>query len=792
VNDPAPARKARCHHPPAAAHNAATSRAHEGGHMNWWKIARVAAALGVLALLAPAPPAAAQNPQIVPCPPQGQSLLVMPEIKSSGGKLQATIQLTDSLRTLWDYPDTTRCATQHLRYLRGYQGFDPASAKSWPSGSEPLPGPTLRARVGDLVQIAFFNDVDTQNFASALDKGAIGTQAACDQYTTSQAGKPSSTGPAGGDTMPNCLHGSTTTNVHFHGTHTTPSTTGDNILLFIRPSLREGGQVKPIKAEANAAFAEVFRRCEQQGPPQLWTDMPASWQSLQKGLIQHYDQTAPYQGQPGTLPASSQLWPANQAAIDAGQWPQYQIGAYPYCFPLPAYDPAKYKMGQSPGTHWYHAHKHGSTALNVANGLTGVFVIEGQYDDDLRKYYGKGLKEQVLMVQQLGSAPFPLVNPTTVPTKAPRPPLSVNGRLQPVIQMAPGEVQLWRIVNGAFRDAFQLYYFEPQSSTPCSAAQPPASFEPQWRQIAQDGVQLDVKNYQTLGRVDASINLGPANRADLLLRAPAPTGAQTARYTLCVRRNSALFVQANPPAPAPPDPPSPLLTVEVSGAPVDPPMDFIPDGSFPTLPAFLADIQPSEIYVRRQVVFGAGNSTIDGTSFQDHHIDQTMQLNSAEEWTVSNQANDKSHPFHIHVNPFQITEIFQPNSPPATDPNNPCYVNPNDPSTFKPCPSQQPAPPFVWWDTFPIPTAQQVTLTSCAKKEDCPPALQPYITSCTAATATDPGSCTETIPGWFKMRSRFVDFTGQYVLHCHILIHEDRGMMQQVQVVPDTTPYGHH
>jgi FtsP/CotA-like multicopper oxidase with cupredoxin domain len=38
------------------------------------------------------------------------------------------------------------------------------------------------------------------------------------------------------------------------------------------------------------------------------------------------------------------------------------------------------------------------------------------------------------------------------------------------------------------------------------------------------------------------------------------------------------------------------------------------------------------------------------------------------------------------------------------------------------------------------------------------------------------------IPGYFKMRSRFVDYPGVYVLHCHILIHEDRGMMFSVSV----------
>jgi len=36
--------------------------------------------------------------------------------------------------------------------------------------------------------------------------------------------------------------------------------------------------------------------------------------------------------------------------------------------------------------------------------------------------------------------------------------------------------------------------------------------------------------------------------------------------------------------------------------------------------------------------------------------------------------------------------------------------------------------------------------------------------------------------GSIKFRSRFLDFTGIYVLHCHILDHEDLGMMQNVEV----------
>ena len=32
-------------------------------------------------------------------------------------------------------------------------------------------------------------------------------------------------------------------------------------------------------------------------------------------------------------------------------------------------------------------------------------------------------------------------------------------------------------------------------------------------------------------------------------------------------------------------------------------------------------------------------------------------------------------------------------------------------------------------------------------------------------------------------RTHFADFKGSYVMHCHILAHEDMGMMQTVEVV---------
>ncbi|HET9765203.1 MAG TPA: hypothetical protein VFS60_00055, partial [Thermoanaerobaculia bacterium] len=422
--------------------------------MSWLKIVRVTAGLAILFLVLPSLPAAAQNPQIVACPAPGQPLLEMPVIHSTGnsttpGKLQATLKLSNTERILWGDPGDDRCAKVQLRYLSGWQGFGEAPPGSWPIGTDPLPGPTFRARVGDLVNIAFFNQIDIKRFGSTLDRNAAGTSAGCDQTTISSSPTTSATTPSGfrADTMPNCLHGSSTTNVHFHGTHTTPSTTGDNIFLFIRPAERHDGPPRPSEAESQPIFEKIFETCAQDGPPQQWTDLPKEWQNIQQAALELYDSTAPYQGKPGPLPKDMQLWPANKDALDHHQWPQYNIGAYPFCFPLPKYEPGgKYRMGQAPGTMWYHAHKHGSTALNVANGLTGAFIIEGQYDDDLHKYY-PNLREQVLVIGQLSAAPFARTNPAAQPKPgAPRPPLAVNGRRNPVVSMQPGEVQQWRIV----------------------------------------------------------------------------------------------------------------------------------------------------------------------------------------------------------------------------------------------------------------------------------------------------------------------------------------------------------
>ncbi len=744
----------------------------------------------------------AQTP-VLPCMVQ-KPFSSPPEIRL-GGNRRATLKLVSGQRMLWGSEGENTCNSQWLRY---FVGSGPEMSKPWPSGSDPIPGPTFRAKLGDLVEITFFNQVDKTHFAKTLDRGTIGTMEACDQYVRPKPNKPArNSASAQKDTYPDCIHGSSTTNVHFHGTHTTPSTTGDNVLLFIPPWLPMKGTLQPTEAQAKDMLGPFFTACETTHRPsaanpwpRVWGDMPQRWRDLQASLINTYDTTTLANGKP--IPTNMRLSAVDQYQINHGAWPQYQIGANPYCWPIPV-DPnlgptqPVTTMGQSPGTHWYHAHKHGSTALNVANGMTGVFIIEGaHYDGNLHAYYGSAFKEQVMMLQQLSSNPFPFTSGgNVIHPGAPRARISVNGQLNPTVAMQPGEVQMWRVVNGAFRDSVQFVGSvqttsgnPPSNPCPTTFPAPSTSASVQWKQIAQDGVQFKPDNYDQLP-ANNQLDMAPASRADFLVQAPTTAGS----YAVCIVRNQGATIDLPNSSPgAYPKPPNALVTVLVGGTPVSGNLgNFIPssDPNFPAFPTFLRDILPNEIKPadHKTVTFGGpAGLVIDGRAFRDGYVNQTMKLGHAEQWIVRNLDQDKEHPFHIHINPFQVVAVFEPNAPQALEKGNTCYVDPLNPSTWIPCPGRQSGlgnpGHWIWWDTFAIPSARQVNITSSCPggvSTACPQAVQQY-TQCSG------GTCTEVIPGWYKMNSRFVDFTGQYVLHCHILVHEDRGMMQLVEVVPDT------
>ena len=719
------------------------------------------------------------------CPNPGEDLIRPPEFVSYGGVLKGTIKLVaESERMLVSSGGTATCAPQLVRVFRGDGLATPPEGQ--PANAnlpDPYPGPTLRARLGDLVQIAFANEVDSARFDQSIDIDACMT-----------VGQNGSVYPVPrGDVAPNCLHASSTANIHFHGTHTNPNSTGDNVYLQVRPLPRNNqGILTTTASEALVGTDQFFTDCAQQlkNPvnqwPTRWHDMPQPWIAEQTSLLQAYQQKNPTQP----------LWDLDEQLIHTG-WPQYYIGAVPFCFVLPhkpvneAISSGPLRMGQAPGTQWYHAHKHGSTAINVENGMTGAFIIEGEYDDFVNAAYAgytlTGNKQwntraqPVLVLNQLGTTPNLLTNGNG-PAGPAGVDMLVNGRLRPVAHMQPGEVQLWRMLNTSGRNA--VYLMAPQGF--------------QWRQLAQDGVQLANVNYQ--GSLNRPIYVAPGNRVDLLVQAPAAAGTVNVMIQQVMGRS-----QVKPTAVSAG---SPMMSIVVGGDPVKfngQPIAQMPFLSrAPDQPKFLADVTNAELeandYPTKTLVFDskppgtAEQHTINGIQFSNGEAEVRVFLSNAEEWKIVNTTSSAAgpgvidHPFHIHINPFQITEFFDPNqvlTDPTTgqietqvvagktvavqryvtdksvltDPSNPyrtrqCFLDPTNAATWSVAGACGPQPAqsnLVWWDVFAIPSARVANGVN--------------------------------IPGYFKMRSRFVDYAGFYVLHCHILVHEDRGMMFSVEVV---------
>lgn len=784
-------------------------------------------------------PARAQ--QYIPCPPEQTTLLRIPELAALNNILRGTIILGDEQQAIpFRYPpqskpgdpgSSIRCQPQYVRMLRGV-GATPAPPAPTGQFPNPMPGPTLRARVGDIINLTFINQVNPSHFGNSIDRGENGF--GCDQPVPP------------GDSYPDCFHGSSTGNIHFHGSHTNPNNTGDNVFLEIRPLPRDNQgnlttSVQKVQEDLDKFFAQCNDRLKVSPLviwPKVWADLPSDWTGQQKDLLQAYDKRL---AQVYGIPPAKALWPVNAEQIKEGTWPQYYIGAFPYCFRLPEYKdtgwpPAgqptphaghnmatgtrdgagtaelnakgmtapeqlwagpKLLMGQSPGTHWYHAHKHGSTAINVANGMTGAFIIEGpSYDDALNAFYGANWTrtQPLMIINQLGVTPNLLRGGQGgqggIGSTDKGPNLAVNGQMNPVINMRPNEVQMWRIVNTSGRAGA---YIVPQLN------------QLDWRQIAQDGVQFNYFNYNQ--RKGHPFLLASGNRGDFLVQAkPCPGGAKTCSYPVQAQievdpkdLNSANKVT--------------IFTINVSGDPVPPTSpngQFIPEAKYPKRPAFLDDISNAEIKGTRTVTFAstgpnlpaapgpnppmAAQHTIDGKKFSGE-VGELVKLNTVEEWKIVNQTYGPpiSHPFHIHINPFQVTEIFSPGDT-LPDPTKAgatipkyifdkaarksakqCLLDPQaDPTTWRPCEATPPNVNNIWWDVFPIPSGVNA---KDAKGN--------------AIISTKTGLAVQ-VPGYFKMRSRFVDYAGYFVIHCHILAHEDRGMMTVVEVSPAPLPYSHN
>lgn len=373
------------------------------------------------------------------------------------------------------------------------------------------------------------------------------------------------------------------------------------------------------------------------------------------------------------------------------------------------------------GTFWYHPHKHGATDIQIANGMAGAIIVEDTLDADPVFKDAKPV-EYIFILQSIEetlSFPNGQLGPGT---------FMVNGDQSPLVTMQAGEIQRWRLINatGQAATSYQIS-FEGQPGT-----------VPEMYLIAVDGNFISSDRWISR-KPTQTLFLAPGNRADFLVQAQ-----HEGTFSLGIRPalpNRQRRTNAATPTPIPTATikTTPLLTVQVQGI-QKPPMQM--PAQLPPLPNNLRPIPDSEIVKKRTLTFGLQSGqqggapqgqapvyTIDGKLFDACVVNHCVVLNTAEEWTIVNKT-PVAHPFHIHLNPFVIRAF---NDPTPNDPDNPTTTGDS--------------PIGQWQDTIIVPAR--------AQGQD--------------------GSVT--------IRHRFPDITGKFVLHCHILGHEDRGMMQIVEVV---------
>ena len=424
-----------------------------------------------------------------------------------------------------------------------------------------------------------------------------------------------------------------------------------------------------------------------------------------------------------------------------------------------------------PGTYWYHPHLHGSSAMQVGSGMAGMLIIEGTIDD----------VPQIAAARELVfDFQAPIYDATgTLETFADvaqitnnEPLFMINKVRRPRIVMKSGEVQKWRWLNaGTFNmlnlslDGHTLYQYSHDGNTtrtlkavaplPDSAFTPPTNPPPN---TYPEGVVLAV-----------------GNRTTVLVKAGAPGTYQLRTFPIEIGRNPAgviagdivaeiVVVDGSQPMDLPPEPlpVSPFLapitdeelashgglkrTIVMRVIPSTPPpgagqMPFTGAAATPLvqpppgeLPDWVYQTGPAQTQSKVYALGSAGSSPSTSPGMPSTYIPfqssravtQLVALGSVEEWTIVNMNNIR-HPFHIHVNPMYIVAI---NGVRLAEP--------------------------YWADTIPL----------------------PYNNSTPPPGYVDPPTLTS-----ITFRMRFVHFTGRYVMHCHMLVHEDMGMMQGVTVV---------
>ena len=482
------------------------------------------------------------------------------------------------------------------------------------------------------------------------------------------------------------------------------------------------------------------------------------------------------------------------------------------------------------GTFWYHTHRHGSTALQVSSGMAGALIIRGNRPPtatahgDLDTLLG-AMPERVLVMQQIqyacrgpaispgkigpiktnaagqyvcnpgdvgGIEGYDQFGPGTWPASGRY--TSLNGRIIPSFATQQGRIERWRMIHAGVRDTISLQFFKvrgnaissslprlPQANSAKLIADTCGGGPVPFTLVAADGLTMAAAQATTLAtfqpgyRFDALVVFPEAGSYCVLDSSAPAAGAVNA---LNVGPQLLGIVAVAPGTPVPDMPTyvrEAMVTLANQTMPAAVrPMVVADLNSGLKLSSFTPhpDVAASEVTGKQEltffidttgpaVQFEVGNSlnTADVKPYDGGRIDRKLVLGGVDEWVL--QSHFVSHPFHIHVNPFQIVSIIDPFGNDVSAPGAKDYVYGAD------------GKPVLGRDGRPVLDPQYPGLKGVWKDTL-------WVKSLLPSGKLPPGN-----NGIYtvRVRTRYERYIGEYVLHCHILDHEDGGMMQNVEVV---------
>jgi len=297
------------------------------------------------------------------------------------------------------------------------------------------------------------------------------------------------------------------------------------------------------------------------------------------------------------------------------------------------------------GTHWYHAHVHGSTALQAGGGLVGVLIVEDAADEIPTEY--QSLDEKVMMIQYTQFDDIKTIASTagmgeswtslSTGITGGMAHFTTNGMYAPTIKIDQNE---WTRLRMVFMALDKVVEFQLGSAA--------AGLGCEWKLLAKDGVYV-----AAAPRALSSVYMAPGNRADVLIRCTtvgtftvdSVGGAQTHIATTTGALNFEVVASA-----------STATTLTNFNAKIP--------NYLATVNAY-SGVATTETHSLLFAAAGGGGGGGGGGGCNVNYDSQgaaaytgvslgNLAAGTVQKWSL--QGSDK-HPFHIHVNPYQLGTV---------------------------------------------------------------------------------------------------------------------------------------